>query len=181
MGEVQLLGNGHCAGRLSLETALLPPPIRGGWWGRPAVIGRPCCRRGACLSWRRGSTASFVTWVSGFLTVAHVIPKRLLVACELTSKLGIPSEPSAELIPSAFRVEEWAILVVWAIFHFRSERISMAVVVSEDSTRNFGGETADSNLCGTWQFGARRSATERQLYLLHGCSLAQNCQAPLLA
>ena len=83
--------------------------------------------------------ASFITWVRGFLTVAHVVPKRLLVACELTSKLGIPSEPCTELVPSAFRVEEWAILVIiWAIFHFRSERISMAVVVTEDGTRNFG-------------------------------------------
>ena len=83
--------------------------------------------------------ASFITWVRGFLTVAHVVPKRLLVACELTSKLGIPSEPCTELVPSAFRVEEWAILVIiWAIFHFRSERISMAVVVTEDGARNFG-------------------------------------------
>ena len=138
MEEVELLGNGHCVGRLLLETALLPPPIGRRRWGRPAVTGRPCCRRGASRSWRRDSTASFITWVGGFLTVAHVVPKRLLVACELTSKLGIPSEPCTELVPSAFRVEEWAILVIWAIFHFRSERISMAVVATEDSTRDFG-------------------------------------------
>ena len=67
-----------------------------------------------------------------------MVPKRLLVAWELTSKPGIPSEPCTELVPSAFRVEELAILVIWAIFHFRSERISMAVVVTEESTRNFG-------------------------------------------
>ena len=73
MEEVELRGNGHCVGRLLLETALLP--------------------RGASRPWRRNSTASFITWVGGFLTVAHVVPKRLLVACELTSKLGIPSEP----------------------------------------------------------------------------------------
>ena len=48
--------------------------------------------------------------VGVFLTVAHLVPKRLLVACELTSGLGIPSEPRTELVPSAFRVEELAIL-----------------------------------------------------------------------
>ena len=137
MEEVELPENGHCVGRLLLETALLPPMGRRRW-GRPAVTERPCCRREASGSWRRNSTASFIAWVRGFLTVAHVVPKRLLVACELTSKLGIPSEPCAELIPSAFRVEQWAILVIWAIFHFRSERISMAVVVTENSTSNFG-------------------------------------------
>ena len=42
-------------------------------------------------------------WVSSFLTAAHVVSKRLLMACKLTSKLGMPSEPCAELIPSAFR------------------------------------------------------------------------------
>ena len=57
--------------------------------------------QGASLSWRRDGTASFITWVGVFLT-AHLVPKRLLVACELTSKLGIPSEPCTELVPSAF-------------------------------------------------------------------------------
>ena len=92
MGEVQLLRNGHCAGRLSLETALLPPPIRRRWWRRPAVLGRPCCRRGACHFWRRGSTASFVTW-SAASNCGSCDSLRLLVACE-TSKLGISSEQS---------------------------------------------------------------------------------------
>ena len=83
------------------------------------------------------STASFATWVGGFLTVAHVVPKCLLVALELKSKLGVPSEPGTELIPSLFGVVMWAILVVWTICHLRSERISFAVVVTEDSTRDF--------------------------------------------
>ena len=37
------------------------------------------------------------------MTAAHVVPKRLLVARELNSKLGVPSEPCAELIPSNLR------------------------------------------------------------------------------
>ena len=138
MKEFKLLGDGDCVWRLLLKTALLPPPIGRRRWRRPDVTGRPCCRRGASRSWRRDSTASFITWVGSFLTVAHLVPKRLLVACELTSKLGIPSQPCTELVPSAFRVEKWAILVKRAIFHFRSEGISMAVVVTEESTRNSG-------------------------------------------
>ena len=140
MKEFKLLGGGDCVRRLLLKTTLLPPPIGRRRWGRPDVTGRPCCRRGASLSWRRDGTASFITgtWVGVFLTVAHLVPKRLLVACELTSKLGIPSEPCTELVPSAFRVEGLAILVIRAIFHFRTEGISMAVVVTEESTRNSG-------------------------------------------
>ena len=68
----------------------------------------------------------------------HLVPKRLLVACELTSKRGIPCEPCAELVPSAFRVEVLAILVIRAIFHFWTEGISMTVVVTEESTGNSG-------------------------------------------
>ena len=95
MEKVERQGDGCCVGGLLLATALLPPPIsppRGRRrWGRPTVPGRPCCRRGASRSWRGDSTASFITWVGGFLTVAHVVPKRLLVARELNSKLGVPS------------------------------------------------------------------------------------------
>ena len=142
MEKVDRLGDGCCVGGPLLSTTLLPPPIGPPIgrrrWGRPIVPGRPCCRRGASRSWRGDSTASFITWVGGFLTVAHVVPKRLLVARELNSKLGIPSEPRTELIPSIFGVEMWAILVVWAICHLRSEGISMAVVVTEDNTRDFG-------------------------------------------
>ena len=72
------------------------------------------------------------------MTVAHVVPKRLLVVRKLKSKVGVPSEPRTELIPSIFGVEIWAILIVWAICHPRSEGISMGVVVTEDTTRDFG-------------------------------------------
>ena len=91
-----------------------------------------------------------------------MVPKRLLVACELTSKLGIPSEPCTELIPSAFGVEEWAILVIWAIFHFRSERISMAVVATEDSTRNFG-----QHIAGRQRFHPVRDMATRSPEVSH--------------
>ena len=142
MEKAERQGDGCCVGGLLLATALLPPPIsppRGRRrWGRPTVPGRPCCRRGASRSWRGDSTASFSTWVGGFLTVAHMVSKRLLVARELKSKLRVPSEPFTELIPSSFGVEIWAILVVWAICHLRSEGISIAVVVTEDSSRDFG-------------------------------------------
>ena len=74
--------------------------------------------------WREDSPASFIAWVGGFLTVAHVVPKRLLVVRELKSKVGVPSEPCTELIPSFFGLEMCAILVVWAICHPRSEGIS---------------------------------------------------------
>ena len=100
--------------------------------------GRPRCRRGASRSWRGDSSASFITWVRGFLTVAHVVSKRLLVVRELKSKVGVPSEPCTELIPSFFGIEMCAILVVWAICHPRSEGISIVVVVAEDTPRDFG-------------------------------------------
>ena len=100
--------------------------------------GRPYCRRGASCSWRGDCSASFISWVGGFLTVAHVVSKRLLVTRELNSKVGVSSEPCTELIPSIFGVEMWAILVVWAICHLKSEGISIAVVVTEDNTRDFG-------------------------------------------
>ena len=47
-----------------------------------------------------------------------------------------------ELVPSAFRVEVLAILVLRAIFHFRTEGISMTVVVTEESAGNSGQRTA---------------------------------------
>ena len=72
------------------------------------------------------------------MTVAHVVPKRLLVVRELKSKVGVSSEPCTELIPSFFGSEIWAILVVWAICHPRSEGISMVAEVTEDTTRDFG-------------------------------------------
>ena len=138
MKESKLLGGGDCVRRLLLETALLPPPIRRRRWGRPDVTGRPCCRRGASLSWRRDGAASFITRIGVFLTVSHLVPKCLLVACELPPERGVSSEPCAELVPSAFCVEVLAILVIRAIFHFRTEGISMTVVVTEESTGNFG-------------------------------------------
>ena len=141
MEKAERQGNGCCVGGLLLATALLPPPIsppRGRRrWGRP-MPGRPCCRRGASRSWRGDSTASFSTWVRGFLTAAHMVSKRLLVARELKSKLWVPSEPFTELIPSSFSVEIWAMLVVWAICHLGSEGISIGVVVTEDNSRDFG-------------------------------------------
>ena len=136
MEKVELPGDGHCVWRLLLETALLPPPIGRRRWKRA------CCDR---------KTRSFPLLEEGqhgelcYLgrRLAHVVSKRLLVACELTSELGIPSEPCTELIPSAFRVEKWAILVIWAIFHFWGERTSMAAVVAEKSTGNFGQHIAE--------------------------------------
>ena len=142
MEKVDRLGDGCCVGGPLLSTTLLPPPIGPPIgrrrWGRPIVPGRPCCRRGASRSWRGDSSASFITWVGGFLTVAHVVPKRLLVVRELKSKVGVPSEPCTELIPSFFGIELCAILIVWAICHFRSEGISIVVVVAEDAPRDFG-------------------------------------------
>ena len=81
------------------------------------------------------SAAGFVTWISGFLTVAHVIPKCLLMAHELEPERGVPSEPPTELIPFLLGVVSRAILVVRTIRHLRSERISFAVVPTEDRTR----------------------------------------------
>ena len=132
------LGGGNCARRLLRETALLPPPIRRGRWGRPDVTGRPCCRQGASLSWRGDGAASFITRIGVFLTVAHLVPKCLLVACKLLPKRGVSSEPCAELVPTVFCVEALAILVIRAIFHFWTEGISITVVVTEESAGNFG-------------------------------------------
>ena len=67
-----------------------------------------------------------------------MVSKRLLVILELTPEIGVPSEPCTELIPLFFRVGLCAILVVWAICHFRSEGISLVVVVVEDALRDFG-------------------------------------------
>ena len=118
MKESKLLGDGNCVRRLLQETTLLPPPTRRGRWGRPDVTGRPRCRRGASLSWRRDGTASFITRIGVFLTAAHFVPKCLLVACELPSERGVSSEPCAELVPSVFCVEALAMLVTRAIFLF---------------------------------------------------------------
>ena len=130
MEKVERQGDGCCVGGLLLATTLLPPPIGPPIgrrrWGRPTADEELL------------ATASFSTWVGGFLTEAHVVPKRLLVSRQLNSKLRVPSEPCTELIPSSFGVEMWAILVVWAICHLRSEGISMAAVVTEDNTRDFG-------------------------------------------
>ena len=100
--------------------------------------GRPCCSRGTSHFHRGVSTAGFVTWIGVFLTVAHVVSKCLLMARELESESGVPSEPPTELIPFLFGVVNRAILVVRPICHLRSERISFAVVVTEDSTRDLG-------------------------------------------
>ena len=70
---------------------------------------------------------ALLTRIGVFLTVAHLVPKCLLVACELPPKRGVSSEPCAELVPSVFCVEALAILVIRAIFHFRSEGISITV------------------------------------------------------
>ena len=71
---------------------VLPPPLQMGVIALAIV--RPLLKHvqrttGACFP-RRTWTPSFITWVGVFLTVAHLVPKRLLVACELISKLGIP-------------------------------------------------------------------------------------------
>ena len=91
--RIERQGDGCCVGGPLLSTTLLPPPIGPpigrGRWGGPTVPGRPCCRRGASRSWRGDSPASFITWVGGFLTVAHVVPKRLLVVRELKSSKQI--------------------------------------------------------------------------------------------
>ena len=87
--------------------------------------GRPRCRRGTSRFCRGDRSASFITRVRGFLTIAHVVSKRLLVILELKPEIGVPSEPCTELIPLFFSIELCAILVVWAICHFRSEGISL--------------------------------------------------------
>ena len=56
---------------------------RRGRWGR-AYCARN--RRGASRFWRGDSSASFITWVRGFLTKVHVVSKRLLVVQELKPK-----------------------------------------------------------------------------------------------
>ena len=58
------------------------------------------------------------------------------MARELESERGVPSEPPTELIPFLFGVVNRAILVVRTICHLRSERVSFAVVVTEDRTRD---------------------------------------------
>ena len=73
-------------------------------------MGEAYCARKTLLQTRSfpllggDSSASFISWVGGFLTVAHVVSKRLLVARELNSEVGVPSEPCTELIPSIFGV-----------------------------------------------------------------------------
>ena len=67
-----------------------------------------------------------------------MVSKRLLVILELKPEIGVPGEPCTELIPSFFGIELCAILIVWAICHFRSEGISLMVVVVEDALRDFG-------------------------------------------
>ena len=59
--------------------------------------------------------ASFTTRVRVFLPVAHLVPKCLLVVCELYPKRTFSSEPCAELVPSVFCVEALAILVIRAL------------------------------------------------------------------
>ena len=61
----------------------------------------------------------------------------LLVVQELKPEIGVPSEPCTELIPSFFGIV-CAILIVWAICHFRSEGTSIVVEVAKDATRDFG-------------------------------------------
>ena len=105
---------------------------------RVRAMGRAYCARKTTLPTRNfpvlsgDRSASFITRVRGFLTIAHVVSKRLLVLLELKPEIGVPSEPCTELIPSFFSIELCAILVVWAICHFRSEGISLMVVVEED-------------------------------------------------
>ena len=67
--------------------------------------GRPCCRQGASRSWRGEQSGELYYLGRRFLTAAHVVPKRLLVVRELKSKVGVPSEPCTELIPSFFGLE----------------------------------------------------------------------------
>ena len=55
------------------------------------------------------------------------------MARELESERGVPSEPPAELIPFIFGVVNRAIRT---ICHLRSERMSFAVVPTEDRTRD---------------------------------------------
>ena len=70
--------------------------------------------------------------------MAHVVSKCLLMARELESERGVPSEPPTELIPFLFGAVNRAILVVRPICHLRSERTSFAVAVTEDRTRDLG-------------------------------------------
>ena len=153
------------------------PPTGRGRWGR-AYCARN--RRGASQFWRGDSSASFITWVRGFLTKVHVVSKRLLVVQELKPENGVPSEPCTELIPSFFGFELCAILIVWAICHFRSEGISIVAVVAEDAPRDFGQHQAGRQQvpsCAGQEHVARRSATEPRQHFLLRCSLAQNCRA----
>ena len=56
------------------------------------------------------------------------------MAHELEPERGVPSEPPTELVPFLLGVVSRAILVVRTIRHLRSERISFAVVPTEDRT-----------------------------------------------
>ena len=47
-----------------------------------------------------------------------------VVGHQLKPESGVPSEPCTKLVPSYFGAELCAILIVWAICHFRSERMS---------------------------------------------------------
>ena len=153
---------------------------------RARAMGRAYCARKTTLPTRsfpilaRGQFGELYYLGQGFLTVAHVVSKRLLVVHELKSKVGVPSEPCTELIPSFFGIELCAILIVRAICHLRSEGISIVAVVAQGLWSASGGETAGAILCGPWQHAARRSATEPRQHFLLRCSLAQNCRAPLL-
>ena len=105
------------------------------------------------------------------------------MARELEPERGVPSEPPAELIPFIFGVVNRAILVVRTICHLRSERISFAVVLTEDElgtlvklkrvdirfypVRDMAILSPEVSHCATTRF-------------LRRCPLARNCLAPLL-
>ena len=104
--------------------------------------------------------------VGGFLTVAHVVSKCLLMARELESERGVPSEPPTELIP--FQVVNRAILVVRTICHLRSERASFAVVVTEDRTRDFSQAESGGQQIPPCAGHGNSSASELPLRLSRG-------------
>ena len=136
MAEVERPGGSCCVGRLLMTTTLLLPPDHPE--GEDGGGGLLCQEDPAAveeLPTSTGvSTAGLVPWIGGFLTAAHVVSKCLLMACELESEGGVPSEPPTELIPFLFGAVNRAILVVRPICHLRSERMSFAVVVTEDRT-----------------------------------------------
>ena len=98
--RAKAMGGAYCARKTLLPTRSFPL-LEGGQSGELYYLGRrlldcsPCGREAPAC----GPRVEVQSWSS--------------------------SEPNTELIPSIFGAEIWAILIVWAICHLGSERISM--------------------------------------------------------